>query len=177
MTGGKLSLTPPERTIRPTMPYIASGFTSRVYESSVAGYVRKEHRDPASFSAEKPNHARLIKLFEGSCTDLPIRVPQLLPSKDYEMERVSTTKPLWNQLVWGSLAQEEKDHYRWVVMTCLERLAKYEFFMRNVQVYVQPDKSLVMLDFGDVHCTPGPGPLLQSHRIFPGPLTKSIMEK
>jgi hypothetical protein len=61
-------------------------------------------------------------------------------------------------------------------MTCLERLAKYEFFMRNVQVYVQPDKSLVMLDFGDIHYNPG-GPILQSHRIFPPLLTKSIMAK
>jgi hypothetical protein len=156
------------------MSYIASGFTARVYESKMVGYVRKEHRNPDSFSGEKPNHARLIHLLRESCADLPIRVPQLLPSKDYEMERVDTSRPLWIPVSWTKLTEAEHASYKEVVMTCLERLARYEFFMCNVQIYVQPDKSLVMLDFGDIHCVPG-GPLLQSHRIFPRSVMKSII--
>ena len=159
------------------MPFIASGFTSRVYESRLAGYVRKEHRDPGSFTAEKPNHARLIHLLQDCCADLPIRVPHLLPSKDYEMERVDTSQPLWAPMAWSKLTEDEQTTYKEVVMTCLERLAKYEFFMRNIQVYVQPDKSLVMLDFGDIHCVSGSGPILQSHRIFPPSVMKSILGK
>lgn len=159
------------------MSYIASGFTSRIFESRMAGYVRKEHRHPASFTAEKPNHARLIHLLREGCADLPIRIPQLLPSKDYEMERVDTSRPLWNPTCWVNFTEVEQARYIEVVMNCLEHLAKYEFFMRNVQVYVQPDKSLVMLDFGDIHCIPGSGPLLQSHRIFPPSVMKSINAK
>jgi len=143
----------------------------------MTGYVRKEHRDPASFTVEKPNHARLIHLLRESCPDLPIRIPQLLPSKDYEMERVDTSRPLWIPTSWVKFTEVEQARYIEVVMTCLERLAKYEFFMRNVQVYVQPDKSLIMLDFGDVHYIPGSGSLLQSHRIFPPSVMKSIIAK
>jgi hypothetical protein len=156
---------------------IASGYTACIYASELAGYVRKDYRQPGSFPAEKPNHARLIHLLRDSCADLPIRVPQLLPSKDYEMEKVDTSQPLWKQLTWGNLAEQEKASYIEAVMTCLERLATYDFFMRNVQMYVQPDKSLVMLDFGDIHCGPASGPLLQSHRIFPPSVMKSIIAK
>jgi hypothetical protein len=92
------------------------------------------------------------------------------------MERVDTSRPLWIPVSWTTFTEEEQATYKEVVMTCLERLAKYEFFMRNVQIYVQPDKSLVMLDFGDIHCVPG-GPLLQSHRIFPPSVMKSMIAK
>lgn len=177
MARGKLNLAPPERLVPATMSYIASGFTARIYASELAGYVRKEYRDPASFSAEKPNHARLIHLLRDSCADLPIRVPQLLPSKEYEMERVDTSQPLWQQFTWGKLTEEEKASYIETVMSCFQRLANYEFFMRNVELYVQPDKSLVMLDFGDIHCGPPSGHLLQSHRIFPPSVMKSIIAK
>jgi len=172
-----LNLPPPEQPVPSRMLHIASGFTSRIFESRMAGYVRKEHRDPASFSSEKPNHARLIHLLREKCADLPIRVPRLLPSKDYEMERVDTSRPLWIPTSWVKFTEAEQTKYIEVVMTCLERLATYEFFMRNVQVYVQPDKSLVMLDFGDIHCVPASGPLLQSHRIFPPSVMKSIIAK
>jgi hypothetical protein len=139
------------------------GATSYIIEAE-EGYVIKRYRRGKKNPVERETHARVAALMP---TDLPIRAPKLLPHPtEYIMERVDTTRPLWEQEVWDSLDAAHQDLFLKTVQTTLLRFAEHSLVMRDVEVYVQPDNTLVMLDFGQVYSGHAE-PLLQSAAIIP----------
>lgn len=89
-----------------------------------------------------------------------LRVPQLNSSKtSYIMERIDVSRPLWEA--------EVSDEQIEVLATGLLCLWRKGYEMRDVEVYIQPDGSLCMLDFGQVTTSPEPSTRLLSAAIVP----------
>jgi hypothetical protein len=89
-----------------------------------------------------------------------LRVPLLHcePTR-YIMERVDVSKPLWEA--------EVSDQHIEVLATGLLCLWRNGYELRDVEVYLQPDGSLCMLDFGQVTQSREPSTKLLSAAIVP----------
>jgi hypothetical protein len=87
--------------------------------------------------------------------------------------RVSTdpidqTRPLWEEDVWTSLSEEVKGNYIRILRDCLIILAAYDFFLLGVEVYIQPDGTLILSNFAKVHhWRPRDGLRVESAKILP----------
>ena len=81
---------------------------------------------------------------------------------------VDQTKPLWEEDIWISLSEDAKGNYIRVLRVCLIILAKYDFFLRDVEVYLQPNGTLVLCNLDKVHHQkPREGLRVESARILP----------
>jgi hypothetical protein len=139
------------------------GATSYIVETE-EGYVIKRYRWGKKNPVERAMHARVAALMP---TDLPIRAPKLLPHPtEYLMERVDTSQPLWEEHVWDSLDAASQALFLKTVQVTLLKFAEHSLVMRDVEVYLQPDKTLIMLDFGQVY-SGHTEPLLQSAAVIP----------
>ena len=83
-------------------------------------------------------------------SDCRLKAPALAYTRTaYVMERVDTSRPLWEQ-------KEVSDEHIEVLAEGLTALLWEGYEMRDVEVYIQPDGSLRMLDFGQVTTRPYP---------------------
>lgn len=81
---------------------------------------------------------------------------------------VDQTRPLWEEDIWVSLPEEAKGNYIRVLRVCLIILAKYDFFLRDVEVYLQPNGSLILCNLTKVHHQkPRDGLRVESAKILP----------
>jgi len=87
--------------------------------------------------------------------------------------RVSTdpidqTRPLWEEDIWISLSEDAKGKYIGVLRESLIILAKYDFFLRDAEVYLQPNGSLILSNLDKVHHQkPRDGLRVESAKILP----------
>lgn len=91
---------------------------------------------------------------------IALRVPRLSSSKtSYIMERIDVSRPLWEA--------EVRDEQTEALVRGLLCLWRKGYEMRDVEVYIQPDGSLCMLDFGQVTTSPDASTKLLSAAIVP----------
>ena len=111
-------------------------------------YKRSVSQRKAAMELEKNIHIEVWKLLVGS----RLRVPAILPAcPDYVMERVDVSKPLCEPDVWDKLSPQTQSSHIETLAHALNVLASYSYHMRDVEVYVQPDGSLMMLDFSQAY--------------------------
>jgi hypothetical protein len=162
------------------MEAINEGGTSRIYlDPSIPGYVckipkRVSSQAASSMEKEKAIHARLYDIlqddkFAGSM----IRVPEL---KDhgglYCMKQVNVSRPLSDQSIWDELTPELQEKYIKDINVFLKAAAKESIFLKDVEVFVQPDSTLCFLDFGQV--TSKPSTRLNSAAVVPASVVNRI---
>lgn len=81
---------------------------------------------------------------------------------------VDQTKPLWEEDIWESLSEDAKGKYIGSLRESLIILAKYDFFLRDVEVYLQPNGTLVVCNLAKVHHQrPRDGLRVESAKILP----------
>ena len=81
---------------------------------------------------------------------------------------IDQTQPLWEEDVWASLSEEKKGNYIRILRECLIILAKYDFFLLGVEVYLQPDGTLILSNLARVHHRPPQDGLrVESAKILP----------
>ena len=81
---------------------------------------------------------------------------------------VDQTKPLWEEDIWVSLSEEAKASYIRTLRECLIILAKYDFFLRDVEIYLQPNGTLILSNLAKVHHQrPRDGLRVESAKILP----------
>lgn len=135
------------------MDVIGEGTTSLIKQSYHAGYVEKRYKRSNNWRlavTEKAVHARIAYLLER--VKSPLRTPKLFDPYDayYIMEEVSTDRPLWHEEVWEGLDKELQETLLAVLRSAFKGLFAEGYNMRDVEVYLQPDNTLVVLDFGQV---------------------------
>ena len=64
------------------------------------------------------------------------------------MELVDTSKPLWDEDAWVLLS--DADEVRDRMMGAVRYLGAKGILLRDVEAYLQADRSIVILDFGQV---------------------------
>lgn len=111
-------------------------------------YKRSVSQRKAAMELEKDIHTEVWKLLVGS----RLRVPAILPAcPEYVMERVDVSKPLWEPDVWDKLSPQTQTFHIETLAHSLNVLASYSYHMRDVEVYLQSDGSLMMLDFSQAY--------------------------
>ena len=162
------------------MEAIGEGATSVIRQSEYAGYVEKRYKrsnDRHLAVTEKAIHARIASLLEMAKS--PLRTPKLLDlyGTHYIMEEVNTERPLWNPDVWSSLGPELQANLLDVLKGSFKLLWEERYHMRDVEVYLQPDNTLVVLDFGQVKysCDASDTFRLQSAAVVPASITESFI--
>jgi hypothetical protein len=81
---------------------------------------------------------------------------------------VDQTRPLWEEDTWESLSEDTKGKYIGALRESLIILAKYDFFLRDVEVYLQPNGTLVVCNLAKVHHQrPRDGLRVESAKILP----------
>ena len=116
----------------------------------------------------KANHARIHEVLTYIFPSGAIRLPKLLKVNTYSIETFDQEKPLWDEDVWSSLSEEARGKYSKLLKECLIILAKYDFFLKAVEVYLQPDGSLILTSLSRVHhVRPQGGLVLESASILP----------
>jgi RIO-like serine/threonine protein kinase len=136
------------------LPEILEGGTSKVHVDREAGRVekrlkRKGTQRLANLDTEQAFHQEIQALVLEVPT-LMIRVPRLLETgSKYVMELVDTSRPLWEEDVWGKIA--DPDTVRDRVLAFLKHVGGRGIVLQDVEAYLQADGSIVLLDFGQVH--------------------------
>jgi len=116
----------------------------------------------------KANHARIHEVMTYMFPTGILRLPKLLQANTYSIEAFDQKKPLWDEDIWLSLSEEAKGRYIKLLKECLIILAKYDFFLKGVEVYLQPDGSLILTNLARVHhMRPQGGLALESASILP----------
>jgi hypothetical protein len=105
---------------------------------------------------EKAIHAKLYDILQGDqFAGSMIRVPKLKEHGSlYCMEQVDVTRPLSDDSVWDRLTPELQEKYIQDINVFLKAVAKESMFLKDVEVFVQPDSTLCFLDFGQVSSKP-----------------------
>lgn len=155
------------------METLDEGATAFIKQSEYAGYVQKLYKRSRHWDlavAEKAVHARISDILQKA--HIPLRTPKLLDPQgpDYIMERVNTDHPLWDQEVWDSLDKKQQVDFLDIIRSAFKCLWERERYnLRDVEVYLQPDDTLVMLDFGQVNVASDPSDQLglQSAAVVP----------
>ena len=155
------------------METLYEGATAFIKQSEYAGYVQKVYKRSRQWDlvvTEKGIHARISDILQKA--KIPLRTPKLLDPHgcEYIMERVNTDHPLWDEEVWDSLDKKQQAHFLAILhaaFQCLWERGRYN--LRDVEVYLQPDDTLMMLDFGQVNvASESPDQLgLQSAAVVP----------
>jgi len=116
-------------------------------------YKRGVRQHELAQELERAMHAEIAGLLAGA----QLRVPKLQQSRvGIVMERVVISAPLADPDVWSGLRPELQTAYIEVLAHGLHVLGLHGYQMRDVEVYVQPNESLLMLDFGRVGKLVGP---------------------
>lgn len=84
------------------------------------------------------------------------------------IDPVDQTRPLWEEHIWESLSENAKAKYIGALRESLIILAKYDFFLRDVEVYIQPNGTLILCNLAKVHHQrPRDGLRVESVKILP----------
>jgi hypothetical protein len=134
------------------METLDEGATSWIKRSEHVGYVIKCYKRAWTHKglSEKTIHARISDILEK--TQSPLRTPKLFNPCDayYVMEEINTDRPLWHEDVWASLDKKLQGSFLIIVWSAFKHLWEEKYDMRDVEVYLQPDNTLVVLDFDQV---------------------------
>uniref|UniRef100_A0A6C0AMD0 Uncharacterized protein n=1 Tax=viral metagenome TaxID=1070528 RepID=A0A6C0AMD0_9ZZZZ len=101
----------------------------------------------------KANHVRISEILEFVHPNRYLRLPKIHLSEEYIVEEFDRSRPLWHEDIWSALSTEAKANYIKAIKECIIILAKYDFFLRGVEVYIQSDGSLILSNLARVHHT------------------------
>ena len=101
---------------------------------------------------ERANHTRISLIISDRFPGGAVKLPTLnLKQEDYTIEKFDSSRPLWKEKVWNNLSEERKVAYINAIRDAILTLAKYEFFLRDVEIYLQSDGTLMLSNFTGVH--------------------------
>jgi len=137
-------------------------YTGDVYGPVNATWVEKRYRRGVSHdhkTRERELHRDMITLLQHTA----LKVPLLAYTSTLVMEEVDVSRPLWETKV--------SDAHIDILAEALSLLQKEGYEMRDVEVYIQPDGSLCMLDFGQVVKKPS----ARTDRLIPSLRSASVV--
>jgi hypothetical protein len=148
-----------EGSTAPVTVYESEGLLGLIVGPRVAKRY-KRHVSKADRDREREMHTNVVYLLR----DCALKAPMLEYTREaLVMERVDISRPLWEE-------KEVSDQHIEVLVEGLVTLQYAGYEMRDVEVYIQPDGSLCMLDFGQVTKMPYPlhaTPKLLSAAVVP----------
>ena len=105
--------------------------------------------------SEKANHVRIGELIHEVSGNLEIlRVPKVtLGISEYEMEGFDMSMPLSEESTWYQLDPFSTQIYMKLLSDCIKTLGEYDIALKGVDLYLQPDGSLMMINFSQVSYT------------------------
>jgi len=144
-------------------------YTGNVYGPVDGKWVEKRYRKGISNELkthEREMHRNMLSLLQKS----DLKVPLLAYTSTLVMQEVDVSRPLWET--------EVSDKHIDILAEALSLLQKEGYEMRDVEVYLQPDGSLCMLDFGQVVNKPSSltdrSPSLHSASVVPSSEVKRL---
>jgi len=119
--------------------------------------------------ASKPNHVRISELLSFMYPNGYITLPRIDLSKErYSIEEFDRSRPLWNEDVWSSLSNGEKKIHLSMVKEFICSMTKYDYYLRDVEMYLQTNGNLIMSNLSRVHHEKsGNGLTIESATILP----------
>jgi hypothetical protein len=105
--------------------------------------------------SEKANHVRIGELIHEVSGNLEIlRVPKVtLGISEYEMESFDMSLPLSEESTWSELDPFSSQIYMRLLTDCIKTLGEYDIALKGVDLYLQPDGSLIMINFSQISYT------------------------
>jgi hypothetical protein len=106
-------------------------------------------------ASEKANHVRIGELL----SEIPgnagiLRVPKIvLGVSEYMVEEFDKSRPLSEESTWSQLDPFSVDVYMKLLVSSIKTFIFYEIALKGVDLYVQPDGSLIMINFSQVTYT------------------------
>jgi hypothetical protein len=106
-------------------------------------------------SSEKANHVRIGELIQHVYGNFDIlRVPKVtLGISEYEIEGFDKSQPLSEEYTWSQLDPYSSHIYMKLLSGCIKTLGEYDIALKGVDLYLQPDGSLMMINFSQVSST------------------------
>jgi hypothetical protein len=105
--------------------------------------------------SEKANHVRIGELLSeipGNCEIL--RVPKVtLGISEYKVESFDKSLPLSEISTWSKMDPFSAEIYVRLLSDCIKTLGEYDIALKGVDLYLQPDGSLIMINFSQVSYT------------------------
>lgn len=152
---------------------ISEGSTAKIIvDGNDSNYVYKIYKKPRPDEANF--HYEIYSHLDNEMSDLGVAVPSFhVDGGLYRMQRIDTSKPLYDEDVWASLNAKLQKEYLWRARIFLKSLAGYGLFLKNVEAYIQDDDTIMFIDFGDAYRTePSTIFKIESSQVLPHSVTK-----
>ena len=106
-------------------------------------------------ASEKADHVRIGELLSQIPGNFEIlRVPKVvLGISEYEVEDFDKSKPLSEVTTWSQMDPFSVEIYVKILSDCIKTLAEYDIGLKGVDLYLQPDGSLIMINFSQISYT------------------------
>jgi hypothetical protein len=106
-------------------------------------------------SSEKANHVRIGELLSQIPGNVEIlRVPKVtLGISEYEVEEFDKSQPLSEVSTWSQMDPFSAEIYVRLLSDCIKTLGRYDIGLKGVDLYLQPDGSLMMINFSQISYT------------------------
>lgn len=103
----------------------------------------------------RANHFRIDEILQSIFPTGNIRLPKIYLEKEgYSLEEFDKSRPLWREDVWLTLSKSQQDFYISILSTCHRMMAKYDYYLKDIEIYVQSDNFLIMSNISKIHHTP-----------------------
>ena len=102
--------------------------------------------------SEKANHVRIGELL----SEIPgrgeiLKVPKVTRGiSEYEVEAFDKNLPLSEVSTWSKMDPFSAEIYIKLLSDCIKTLGEYDIALKGVDLYLQPDGSLMMINFSQV---------------------------
>ena len=106
-------------------------------------------------ASEKADHVRIGELLSQIPGNFEIlRVPKVtLGISEYEVEDFDKSQPLSEVSTWSQMDPFSVEIYVKILSDCIKTLAEYDIGLKGVDLYLQPDGSLIMINFSQISYT------------------------
>jgi hypothetical protein len=106
-------------------------------------------------ASEKADHIRIGELLSQIPGNFEIlRVPKVtLGISEYEVEDFDKSQPLSEVSTWSQMDPFSVEIYMKILSDCIKTLAEYDIGLKGVDLYLQPDGSLIMINFSQISYT------------------------
>jgi hypothetical protein len=100
----------------------------------------------------RANHVRINEILQSIFPTGNIRLARIhLEKEGYIVEEFDKSRPLYREDVWLSLSKSQQDFYISTLTTCHRMMAKYDYYLKDIELYIQPDNSLIMSNISRIH--------------------------
>jgi len=123
--------------------------------------------------SEKADHVRIGELLDKVPGNLNIlKVPKVtLGISKYEIESFDMSMPLSEESVWSQMDPFSAEIYLSLLSDCIKTLGEYDIALKGVDLYLQPDGSLILINFSQISYTIDTRSLLSTCFNIPSSVT------